>query len=242
VQPNGGPVAAARARSAILSTVFTLVACLAAVAAGVYAAVVHHYSAAVVLPVAYLVAVLVSAYSPAGKTLPGRMALGVVLLAAPLAFAASLVDFNGADPLGLAAGGLLLLGALPLLMRHEVAPGPRPLTAYAPFAIACAAALLLVAALAAEDHGLATLTGGGAYLVLAGLAAAVSAAVGPARFALGVLLAVIAAVGAYLLVISGGGWPQLMVGALVTAACVASIGSLDKVRPAQSPDGGQGVR
>ena len=235
-------MSAARARSAILSTVFSLVACLAAVAAGVYAATVHHYSAAVVLPVAYLVAVLVSAFSPAGRTLPGRMALGVVLLAAPLAFAASLVGFGGADPLGLVVGGLLLLCALPLL-RHEVAPGPRPLTAYAPFAVACGAALLLVAALAADDYGLATLTGGGAYLVLAALAAAVSGAAGPARFALGVLLAVIAAAGVYLLAISGGGgWLQILVGALVTAACVASIGPLDKVRPAQSPDGRRGVR
>ncbi|MFC5286101.1 hypothetical protein ACFPM7_03485 [Actinokineospora guangxiensis] len=236
-------MAAARARSAILGTVFALVACLAAVAAGVYAAAVHHYSAAVVLPVAYLAAVLVSALSPVGRTLPGRMALGVVLLAAPLAFAASLVGFDGVDPLGLVVGGLLLLCALPLLLRHEVAPGPRPLTAYAPFAIACGAALLLVAAVAADDPSLATLTGGGAYLVLAALAAAVSGAAGPARFALGVLLAVIAAAGVYLLAISGdGGWPQILVGALVTAACVASIGSLDKVRPAQSPDGGEGVR
>lgn len=230
------------ARSAILTWLLPLVACLTAAGAVVYAVAVLSYPAAVPLPVAYAVAALVASTAAVGRTLPGRMALGVVLVAAPIAFAGALFAVDGRDLLGLALGGVLLLCAMPMLLLGDLVPGPRPPTDYAPVAASGCAALLVAAGLVSDPRHLPVLAIGGVYLVLAALVAATPGASGPVRFATGVLWAALSATGVYFLAISSAGPVLIALGALVTSACVVAIGPLRDVLSAEPSDAERRVR
>ncbi len=241
-EPNGGAVTAARGRSAILGSLLPLVACVAAAAASVYAVLAHSFPAVIAPPAAYAAAHVVAARAAAGRTAPGRMALGVVMVAAPLVYAGALSTMDGGDPVGLGIGGFLLLCAMPALLFGRVEPGPRPLTAYAPLVASVCAALLAAAGLVIDPRGAAVLAIGGGYLVLAVLVTAASGAAGPTRFAMGVLWAALSVTGVYLLALTAAGPVVVVLGAVVTAACVAAIGPLRAVLSAERSDGGGRVR
>ncbi|MGW5053252.1 hypothetical protein [Actinokineospora sp. NPDC004072] len=230
------------ARRGVAGALLPPATALAAVGMAVLMATATGHPAAVLPAAAVAAAALAVGYTPAGATFPGRVALGVVLVAAAVAIMGVMFLVDGRDPAGLAYGAAFLVASVALLFSGRVDTSPRPVTAYAPAVAAVAGALLLAIQYLGASGAVAALWHGGLALLLAVLLAVASAAGGPARFALGALGVALSAALLYFLAITGPGAAAVAVAAVVTVAAVAGIGPLDKSRSAESSDGGPRVR
>ncbi|MGX7824330.1 hypothetical protein ACTG9Q_04490 [Actinokineospora sp. 24-640] len=230
------------AESSIAHKVLPILLVAGALGGAVLAARVTGEFAAALVPLAFAAAVAVSSWAAAGRVLPGRLALGVVQVAAGLALGGALFVHGGRDPLATVSGFLLVVPALVLMLTRPVDTTPRPATAYAPVVAAGLAALLLAVRFIAESGDAGSLLFGGLYLLVAVLLAASGGAEGPARFAVGALAAAVSVGLLYFLAISGAGGLPVLLAALFTASAVAGIGPVGKPRSAEPADDDRPVR
>lgn len=203
--------------------VCVVIALVAAVAGWVLLARAHGYLAAAPTAIALVAAVAVTARSPVGRTLAGRVALGVVVVAA-----AAVISV--ASPIA-AVPGVVALGAWVALLRPEPAP-PASMPAFAPAIAAVCAGVLAVPFFAAA----------GLHLLLAVLLVVASGVEGPGRFALTALAAALSVASLYFLAVSGAGVVPVVAGGLFAVAAVAGLGPAGKARSAESSDGPRRVR
>ncbi|UVS82129.1 hypothetical protein [Actinokineospora sp. UTMC 2448] len=233
-------MAVSPAQRGVVHKVLPLVLVLGALGFGVMTATGTRPVA--VLPSLCFAAAVVAALSPAGRTLPGRIALGVVLVTAAAAITAVFVTTRDSDLTAVLIGLALLAVALVWLLSGETVRAAWPVTAYAPAVAAVSAALLMAVRFVQTSAQASSLLHGGLSLLIAVLLAVASGTAGPARFALGALGVALSAALVYFLAIGGPGVPAIALAAVAAVAAVAAIGPLDKSRSAESSDARLPVR